>query len=364
MTRYLRRTTQFVISSAAALVLTTASVAVDAASIIDKLATYKGADRAQILEAGARKEGTLTFYTAMIVDQAVRPLKAAFEKKYPFVELKYARNNPGIMVQKMIAESRAGRPVADVAESAGIEAAMKRSGLARPFWSPAVDKWPANRKDPEGYSVPSRYSYLGLSYNKNLISKNQVPKSFEGLLDPKLKGKMIWSKSVAGGPLFITAVRNFMGEAKAMAYLEKLGKQDIASTTASNRAVLDRVVAGEYALSLDAFLHHPIISAAKGAPVAPQPIEPVLTIVSSVLLPKNPPHPHAALLFIDFLLSKDGQQILREARYFPAHPEVEPLDMLSVIVPSKIGLKENFISPDHLSREHKNSSKIFKKYFR
>jgi len=360
----IRQHNHFVVGLTAAAVLTMASVAVNAASVIDKLATYKGADRAQILEAGARKEKTLTFYTAMIVDQAVRPIKAAFEKKYPYLELKYARNNPGIMIKKLIAESKAGNPVADVAESAGIEGAMKRLKLARPFWSPAAEKWPANRKDPEGYWVPSRYSYLSICYNTNLVTKADVPKSYADLLNPKFKGKMMWSKSIAGAPLFITAVRNHMGEAKALEYLKKLSKQDIASTTSSNRAVVDRVIAGEYTLSLDAFLHHPIISASKGAPVAPQPIDPVLTIVSSVMLLKNPPHPHAALLFIDFLLSKDGQNILRQARYFPAHPEVDPLESLSVIIPSKIGMKENFISGPHLARENKTSKAIYKKYFR
>ena len=107
--------------------------------------------------------------------------------------------------------------------------------------------------------------------------------------------------------LFITGVRNFMGEEKALAYLQQLAKQDIVSIASANRVVVDRVMAGEHALCLDAFLHHPIISARKGAPVAPLPLDPVLTVVSSVMLPKAPPHPYAAMLFIDYLLSKEGQ---------------------------------------------------------
>ena len=134
-----------------------------------------------------------------------------------------------------------------------------------------------------------------------------MPKSFEELLDPKWKGKIAWSSTVIGAMLFITGVRNFMGEEKALAYLQKLAKQDIAPIASANRVVVDRVMAGEYALCLDSFLHHPIISARKGAPVAPLPLDPVLTVVSSVMLPKAPPHPYAAMLFIDYLLSKDGQ---------------------------------------------------------
>ncbi len=120
--------------------------------------------------------------------------------------------------------------------------------------------------------------------------------------------------------LFITGVRNFMGEEKALAYLRELAKQDIAPIASANRVVVDRVMAGEYALCLDSFLHHPIISARKGAPIAPLPLDPVLMVVSSVMLPKAPPHPHAAVLFIDYLLSKEGQEKLQGADYFPAAP--------------------------------------------
>ena len=128
---------------------------------------------------------------------------------------------------------------------------------------------------------------------------------------------MVWSGTTMGNLLFITGVRNFMGEDKAYAYLQKLAKQDIATIPSANRVIVDRVMAGEYAMCLDAFLHHPIISARKGAPVASLPLDPVITVVSSVMLPKSPPHPYAAMLFIDYLLSKEGQGKLQGGRLFP-----------------------------------------------
>ena len=152
-----------------------------------------------------------------------------------------------------------------------------------------------------------------------------APKSFDDLLDPKWKGKLVWSSTIVGSILFITGVRTFMGEEKAATYLQKLATQDVVSVASANRVIVDRVMAGEYAICLDSFLHHPIISARKGAPVAPLPFDPVLTLVSSVVLPKNPPHPYAAMLFIDYLLSKDGQLKLQGADYFPAHPDVSRL---------------------------------------
>jgi iron(III) transport system substrate-binding protein len=127
--------------------------------------------------------------------------------------------------------------------------------------------------------------------------------------------------------------------------------------------VVDRVMAGEYALCLDAFLHHPIISARKGAPVAPLPLDPVLTVVSSVMLPKAPPHPYAAMLFIDYFLSKEGQQRLAGADYFPARPDVPASPDLDKIVPTKIGLHENFISPTKMNTDLPKSRALYQELF-
>ena len=163
---------------------------------------------------------------------------------------------------------------------------VRNADINRPFYSPEAAVYPAERKSPKGYYVPSRYSYLGVCYNTDLVKPKDVPNSFTDLLDPKWKGKMAWSSTVIGSILFITAVRNFMGEEKAEEYLKKLATQNIAPIASTNRAVVDRIIAGEYALCLNSFLHHPIISANKGAPVAPDPLNPVLTLVSSVQLPK------------------------------------------------------------------------------
>jgi iron(III) transport system substrate-binding protein len=196
-----------------------------------------------------------------------------------------------------------------------------------------------------------------------LVKSADLPKSFQDFLDPKWKGKMVWSGTTMGNLLFITGVRNFMGEDKAYAYLQRLAQQNIATIPSANRVTVDRVIAGEYAMCLDAFLHHPIISAQKGAPVASLPLDPVITVVSSVMLPKAPPHPYAAMLFIDYLLSKEGQQRLQGANYFPARPDVPASPDLDKIVPRKIGLHENFISPVKMNKDLRRSREIYMELF-
>ncbi len=357
----MRTAASYFLAIGAIVTLGAAPAAAQAAA--DNPAMYRGPDREQRLIEGARKEGQVTVYSSMIADQALRPILNGFEAKYPFVKPQYVRDDPPQQLQKVMAEARAGRMVVDVLESTGLEVPVRAAGIDQPFWSPEVEAYKPERRDPNNYWAPTRYSYLGACYNTSLVKPGEAPKNFEDFLDPKWKGKIAWSSTVIGAMLFITGVRNSMGEEKALAYLQKLAKQDIAPIASANRVVVDRVMAGEYALCLDSFLHHPIISARKGAPVAPLPLDPVLTVVSSVMMPKAPPHPHAAMLFIDYLLSKEGQGKLQSADYFPAHPEVSASPDLDKIVPHKIGLKENFISPPKMNADLARSRAIYQELF-
>jgi ABC-type Fe3+ transport system substrate-binding protein len=97
--------------------------------------------------------------------------------------------------------------------------------------------------------------------------------------------------------------------------------------------------------------------------VAPLPLDPVLTVVSSVMLPKAPPHPYAAMLFIDYLLSKEGQERLQAADYFPAHPGVPASPDLDRIVPQKIGLHVNFIPPAKMNADLARSRALYQELF-
>jgi len=82
-----------------------------------------------------------------------------------------------------------------------------------------------------------------------------------------------------------------------------------------------------------------------------------------VMLPKSPPHPYAAMLFIDYLLSKEGQARLQGADYFPAHPDVPASPDLDKIVPRKIGLKENYISPAKMNSDLPKSRALYQELF-
>ena len=326
-------------------------------------AELSGPSRQATLEAAARQEGVVTWYTTLIVDQAARPLAAAFEKKYPFIKVSIYRATGDAMLQRMTAEARAGKTVASVVEATGIDYAAQQAGLLLPFHSAVADEYPASRKDPAEFWVSSRINYFGLSYNTDQVAKADLPKSWDDLGDAKWKGKFAWSKEFVGAPLFITALRKTLGEERAMALLTRMSTLGIAAINANQRVVVDRVMTGEYAMSLDAFLHHPVISAAQGAPVASLALDPVTTIYGSVLFPKGAPSPASGMLLLDFILSKEGQQILAKADYFPARADVPPSALLQQVVPAKLGLRENIITPEELATQNVRSQEILDQLF-
>lgn len=288
----------------------------------EEIAMLKGENREQILMEGAKKEGKLNWYTTIIVDQAVRPLAEAFEKKYPFIKVEYYRADSEGVAQKVINEYQGRRYEVDIVDGTNAGSAMKMANISMPFYSPYLEDFPEELRKDETYAISHLY-YYALGYNTNLVSKDEVPKTYEDLLDPKWKGKMAFKpngNSGAGGLIGTILLNN--GQEKGMEYLEKLSQQDITVLDMSARAVLDRVIAGEYPIGLQIFNHHAVISSNSGAPVAWQPLEPALSSGSAVTVLKNAPNPHSAMLFMDFILSEEGQNILKEADYIPANSKV------------------------------------------
>jgi ABC-type Fe3+ transport system substrate-binding protein len=341
-------------------------VATGMAAQAQDILTYKGADRTEKLIEGAKKEGQVNFYSAMIANQALRPIVEAFNKKYPFVKATYWRADSEDIFQKVSAETRANNVVGDVVEGTGVGEYAVEGGLTVPYYTPLAKEYPEQYRDPRGQWTVTRLSYFSIAYNTRLVAADKVPKSYEDLLDPQWQGKMAWRiGSASGTALFLSNLRLAWGEEKARAYFLKLKEQKIINFgSGSARTLVDRVIAGEYPIALNIFAHHPLISKAKGAPVNSQLMAPVATTAATMVIPKGVRRPHAALLLIDFVLSKEGQEILLKAEYFPAHPGVPPSDLLAPVVPAKAGIAENFVGPPVLNKYAESSEKIFDELFR
>jgi iron(III) transport system substrate-binding protein len=328
----------------------------------DEIAHLKGPERQAILERGAREEGALTIYSSLIVDQVLRPLVDTFAKTHSYLKIDYWRGEARPIIQKVLAELTSGNALGDVIETTSIDPPLIEAGALATFYTPEMEALPAEYRDPRGYLAPTRCNYYGASYNTKLVPA--PPKSYEELLDPKWKGKLAWNDNTdSGAPLFISNLIQSWGEAKAVDYVKKLAKQKPINFGGSARALVNRVMEGEYPISLNIQLQHPLISQHQGAPVAPLPMDPVAIMCSGMMLIKNTKHPHAAMLFIDFMVGKDGQEVLRDHEYLTVNPQVPPLKELQPIVPHMNGYKETFIRSEAMYKLNAKSESLLSEYF-
>jgi len=316
----------------------------------------------KLLEA-ARKEGEVILYTTHIVDQIVRPLIKGFQGVAPGVQVKYVRADGLALVVRVTNEGRAGRVQSDVWCMVDGVQALLQGGFATEFEVAQAASLPAALVDPNKRWVATNVGVRSAAYNTQLIAAEHAPRSYQDLLNPRFKGKMVWNpKSMTGAWGFISTVIKGMGEERGMAYLRALAKQDIVPLPIAIRAVLDRVIAGEYAIGLEMNNTHAAISAAQGAPVKWVPLNPVSETLQVAGVTKGAPHPNAARLFIDFMVSKAGQAIFRDNDYLPMHPDIPARS--PELKPQQGGYQSIVYTPDNLETETTRWAKIYDDLFR
>jgi ABC-type Fe3+ transport system substrate-binding protein len=316
------------------------------------------------LIAAAKREGTVVWYTTQIVDQFARPAAAAFEKLYPGIRVSLSRTNATTAAIKILNENRAGKNQSDVFDGTVTVVPLKKDGYVLKYIPDAVKSWPAEYRDPEGYWVATNIYVLTPAYNTRLIPPGSEPKTYQSLLDPRFRGKMLWGVSLSSSAAvgFIGTVLDQMGEAKGMDYLRGLRKQNIAGSDVSARQILDQVIAGEYAIALQIFNHHAVISAKKGAPVKWIPMQPATGVLSVVSIPKSAAHPNAAKLFENFLVSPVGQKVYQQAYYLPADPQMPALD--PELKPEGGKFRSRFFSPEETAAKMPHWKQVYDEIFR
>jgi iron(III) transport system substrate-binding protein len=273
---------------------------------IAELALYKGADREKLLIDGAKKEGQVVFYTSNT--WVAGPVSQEFEKKYPFVKANVWRSDSKSLLKRLTEEVAAARYIADVVEtSPEYMLIMLREKMLQEHLSPELSAYgdDAKIKGKTGvYGYTNREIYISLGFNSQLIPPVEAPKTVKDYLDSKWKGKM----SIAGtttGVQWVGALLDGMGRE----FLEKLSVQEINVQNISGAALSGLVASGEVPLSPTIFNSNVFTHKQKGAPVDWRPVDPVIAGVGTSGMVLNSPHPHAALLFLDYLHSKEGQQV-------------------------------------------------------
>ncbi len=287
---------------------------------VSEIANYGGADRQQLLEDGARREGALMLYAT---GTQIQPLLDRFMQKYLFVKVAMPRASSIVVTRKVIEEYSAGLYQVDAYELSSYGLVVPREqGLLQPFTSPELADYDKSAIEPAHNWVSVRESYLGIGYNTQKIRAEDAPKSYQDLLAPQWKGKMAISGSLSTSANWVGNMVISLG----VDFVRKLGQQDIRIYELTGRALANLTIAGEVPLSPTIYNSHVEASRAQGAPIAWNVPGPVAVTDTSTALALKAPHPHAAMLLIDFLLSKEGQAMYRDLGYVPSRNGMAPKD--------------------------------------
>ena len=283
-----------------------------------KVYMYQGADRDQRLVEAAKKEMQVVVYTSLNTKDSV-PISQAFEKKYG-VKVELWRSSSEKVLQRALTEARAGRHAVDAFELNGPEMeALYREGLLEEFWSPHFKNLPPAAFAKHKHYVADRFNFFTIAYNTKLVKPEEVPNSYEDLLHPRGVGKI--GIEASDDDWFASIVKH-MGEQKGLAFFRKLAEMKPQVRT-GHTLLAELVAAGEIPLVATIYNHNAERLLVNGAPIKWKALDPTFGRPNAVAVTKRAPRPHAAMLFADFMLSPEGQELLKQRNRVPASTAVE-----------------------------------------
>lgn len=279
---------------------------------------YQAPDRDQKLIAGGKKEGVVNIYTSMSPQDAEK-LIGAFEEKYA-IKVALWRAFSDKIIQRVLIEAKAGRYDVDLIEMNGrYMETLYREKITEEFYSPALQDMPPEILPSHKHYIPDRVNPFVMAYNTKLIKAEDLPNSYEDLLNRKWNGKL---GLIAGDVDWFASIVKEMGEEKGLAYFKKLAAMH-PMMRRDPGTLPEMVASGEVPIGLNAYLHIVERVKKKGGAVDWKPLPPTFGRPGVIGLSKNAPHPYAALLFADFVLSKEGQEIIRERGRVPTSKAVD-----------------------------------------
>ncbi len=288
---------------------------------VASFSSVHGQDDIGALVEGAKKEGALTLYMSMQVPDIQR-LVDAFKRHYPFANVESVPLLGERLLTRIITETNAGRYAADIYRLDGLRVheLLKRNHLAR-YAPPESLRYPKELRDPQGRWTAHALNIEVMGWNTKLLAREYFPRKLEDLLKPELKGKIGMEATVWD---WFAAVQELMGGGeKGLVFLRALAAQK--PTFRRGHTLLGQLVAaGEYALGATLRANTMENLRISGAPVEWTVTDPVLVKVQIIGVAARAPHPNMARLFVNFALSKEGQQILGSVGRNPADPGVVP----------------------------------------
>lgn len=276
--------------------------------LLDEINRLPASERQKRLEDGAKKEREVVWYSTMNREDS-NELIRAFEADYPFLKVNFVTAGGPKTLNRITAEYRAG---AHLYDATGYRATFltptRKAGVIMRYRTPLREFLRPGFVDQEGYFNATFTRAFMFIVNKNLVAPKDYPRSFANLLEPKWKGKLVMDNESYD---LLAALLDHYGDSEGRRIAEALGKQE-PSFRRGTTLVGQLVAAGEFAIMVDGSNHLAFDLKKKGAPIEylfPEPFIPVM-IPQGFWVAAKPPHPHAAALFVDFMLSKKAQEVM------------------------------------------------------
>ncbi len=278
------------------------------------------AERDRLID-GAKKEGRLVLYTGMETEEAGQFTKE-FARKYPFIKTDLFRSSGEKVQARFIVEQRAGTHLADIFQTSIVQVyQLKNAGMLARYVSEEAGALGEGFKDPQGHwSAFYQIPYV-IGYNTRLVAAKDAPADYQDLLNPKWKGQI--SLETEEYQWFYHVVQ-LMGRDKGLDFMKKFAAQN-PQMRKGHTLLAQLVAAGESALATVVYSNRVERMKASGAPIDWVRFKgPTITAINAIAIPDKAPHPNSARLFVDFVLSKEGQGLLRALRRIPARADVSP----------------------------------------
>jgi len=319
---------------------------------VSSVAMVLAAEERDFVLTKAKDEKTLVLYSSADLRDGTA-LTHAFQKKYPFIEPRLFRVGSGQMLVRVLQENRAGANLVDVVQSGDfVFYELSRAAIFQPYDSPERRFFPSEFKDKDGLWTSGYHNAAVIAFNTNRVKTEDLPKTYDDLLHPKWKGKMILD---INGPEWYAGMLQVLGQEKGLSLMRGLAKQGLYF---SNGKVLANqiLISGEYHLLVNNYEHLVQSAKRRGAPIESIAAYPVLSRVSTIALARNAPHPNVGRLYIDFVLSEDGQKILRSFGRGSSRKGIEPDEL------QKKGVKLS-VTEMSLAKDFARYAKEFKETF-
>jgi iron(III) transport system substrate-binding protein len=307
MRRIVKRILECFIALVCFLTLTSWSIyAATVAEVAAKIKSLKPQEKLNYLLKGAQAEGELAYYGTLPIDEFL-PLARVFNARYRSMALNHYFSPRDGILSRTLTEARAGRHAVDVVQvdlSYGYQ--LLNANLVQPYTIAGANRFFDGTYDTGGYWHSMYYLTTALIYNSNALKPEQAPKSYEDLLSATWKGKMLFDPEAG---YILAAMEEAWGREKAVGYLSRLAKQDL-SYRRGGTLTTQVVTSGEYPIGIAINGETSAAIREKGAPLGFKALAPTIVKPEGLFLAKNAPHPHAALLFVEWVLSEEAQSFL------------------------------------------------------